>query len=156
MLVAGLVVAYKKFEWFQTGVNFIVNAVIGLFENVVNGAIMMVNGIIRAYNAIPLAPNIDTIGHVDFGGIGQSANSAANKMKLPKMANGGIITSPQLVLAGESGPEAIVPLGKGGGMGGITINISGGLGTSTDIANAVYENLRFYNQNVGPLRIRTA
>ena len=156
LLVAGLVVAYKKFEWFQTGVNFIVNAVIGLFENVVNGAIMMVNGIIRAYNAIPLAPNIDTIGHVDFGGIGQSANSAANKMKLPKMANGGIITSPQLVLAGESGPEAIVPLGKGGGMGGITINISGGLGTSTDIANAVYENLRFYNQNVGPLRIRTA
>jgi phage-related minor tail protein len=77
-------------------------------------------------------------------------------MNLPKMANGGIVTSPTLALIGEAGPEAVVPLGKGGGMGGITINISGGLGTSSDIAQAVYENLRFYNQNVGPLRIRTA
>ena len=77
-------------------------------------------------------------------------------MNLPKMANGGIVTSPTLALIGEAGPEAVVPLGKGGGMGDVTINISGGLGTSTDIANAVFENLRFYNQNVGPLRIRTA
>jgi hypothetical protein len=156
LLVAGLVVAYKKFEWFRTGVNFIVNAVIGYFENVANGAIMMVNGIIRAYNAIPLAPNIDTIPHMSLGRVGQSAVGAASTMNLPKMANGGIVTSPTLALIGEAGPEAVVPLGKGGGMGGITINISGGLGTSTDIANAVYENLRFYNQNVGPLRIRTA
>jgi hypothetical protein len=156
LLVAGLVVAYKKFEWFRTGVNFIVNAVIGYFENVANGAIMMVNGIIRAYNAIPLAPNIDTIPHMSLGRVGQSAVGAASTMNLPKMANGGIVTSPTLALIGEAGPEAVVPLGKGGGMGGIVINISGGLGTSTDIANAVYENLRFYNQNVGPLRIRTA
>jgi len=156
LLVIGLTVAYKKFEWFRTGVNFIVNAVIGYFENVANGAIMMVNGIIRAYNAIPLAPNIDTIDPISFGRVGQSAVGAASTMNLPKMANGGIVTSPTLALIGEAGPEAVVPLGKGGGMGGITINISGGLGTSTDIANAVYENLRFYNQNVGPLRIRTA
>ena len=156
LLVAGLVVAYKKFEWFRTGVNFIVNAVIGYFETVANGAIMMVNGIIRAYNAIPLAPNIDTIPHLSLGRVGQSAVGAASSMGLPKMANGGIVTSPTLALIGEAGPEAVVPLGKGGGMGGITINISGGLGTSTDIANAVYENLRFYNQNVGPLRITTA
>ena len=156
LLVAGLVVAYKKFEWFRTGVNFIVNAVIGYFETVANGAIMMVNGIIRAYNAIPLAPNIDTIPHLSLGRVGQSAVGAASSMGLPKMANGGIVTSPTLALIGEAGPEAVVPLGKGGGMGGITSNISGGLGTSTDIANAVYENLRFYNQNVGPLRIRTA
>jgi hypothetical protein len=156
LLVVGLTVAYKKFEWFRTGVNFIVNAVIGYFEGVANGAIMMVNGIIRAYNAIPLAPNIDTIPQMSLGRVGQSAVGAASNMNLPKMANGGIVTSPTLALIGEAGPEAVVPLGKGGGMGGITINISGGLGTSTDIANAVYENLRFYNQNVGPLRIRTA
>jgi hypothetical protein len=156
LLVVGLTVAYKKFEWFRTGVNFIVNALTGYFESVANAAIMMVNGVIRAYNAIPLAPDVDTIDHVSFGRLGQSAVSAAGQMNLPKMANGGIVTSPTLALIGESGPEAVVPLGKGGGMGGITINISGGLGTSTDIANAVYENLRFYNQNVGPLRIRTA
>ena len=156
LLVTALVIAYKKFEWFRTGVNFIVDAVIGYFEGVANGAIMMVNGIIRAYNAIPLAPNIDTIPQMSLGRVGQSAVGAASTMNLPKMANGGIVTSPTLALIGEAGPEAVVPLGKGGGMSGIVINISGGLGTSTDIANAVYENLRFYNQNVGPLRIRTA
>jgi hypothetical protein len=156
VLVVALAVAYKKFEWFRTGVNFIVNAVIGYFEGVANAAIMMVNGIIRAYNAIPLAPDIATIPHLSMGRVGQSAVSAASTMNLPKMANGGIVTSPTLALIGEAGPEAVVPLGKGGGMGGITINISGGLGTSSDIAQAVYENLRFYNQNVGPLRIRTA
>ena len=78
-------------------------------------------------------------------------------INIPKMAEGGIVNSPTLALIGEAGPEAVVPLNKMRGMGGnITINISGGLGTSTDIANAVYDNLRFYNQNVGPLRIRTA
>jgi hypothetical protein len=79
-------------------------------------------------------------------------------INIPRLAEGGIVTAPTLALIGEGGgPEAVIPLDKMRGIGGdITINISGGLGTSTDIANAVYENLRFYNQNVGPLRIRTA
>lgn len=78
-------------------------------------------------------------------------------LNIPRMADGGIVNSATLAIIGEAGPEAVVPLDKMRGMGGnITINVSGGLGTSTDIANAVYENLRFYNQNVGPLRIRTA
>jgi hypothetical protein len=156
LLVAALVIAYKKFEWFKTGVNFIVNTVIGYFEGVGNAAIGMVNMIIKAYNAIPLAPDLALIPQMNFGRMGQSATSSASGMNIPKMATGGIVTSPTLALIGEAGPEAVVPLGKGGGLGGITINISGGLGTSTDIANAVYDNLRFYNQNVGPLRIRTA
>jgi hypothetical protein len=78
-------------------------------------------------------------------------------INIPRLAEGGVVSSATLAIIGEAGPEAVVPLDKMRGMGGdITINISGGLGTSTDIANAVYENLRFYNQNVGPLRIRTA
>lgn len=78
-------------------------------------------------------------------------------LNIPRMAEGGVVSSATLAIIGEAGPEAVVPLDKMRGMGGnVVINISGGLGTSTDIANAVYENLRFYNQNVGPLRIRTA
>jgi hypothetical protein len=157
LLVTALVVAYKKFEWFKTGVDAIINSILGAFESVVNGAIMMVNGIIRAYNAIPLLPDISTIGHVNLPRMGGTATQMATRMNIPKMAEGGIVNSPTLALIGEAGPEAVVPLDKMRGQGGnITINISGGLGTSTDIANAVYENLRFYNQNVGPLRIRTA
>jgi hypothetical protein len=38
---------------------------------------------------------------------------------------------------------------------GTVINISGGLSTSSDIAQSVVDALRFYNQNVGPVRIST-
>ncbi|GMA55489.1 hypothetical protein GCM10025857_68460 [Alicyclobacillus contaminans] len=31
-------------------------------------------------------------------------------MQVPKFANGGILTGPTLALAGEAGPEAILPL----------------------------------------------
>ena len=46
-------------------------------------------------------------------------NLAAYQASL-KMANGGIVRQPTLAMIGESGPEAVVPLGKGGGMG--TVN----------------------------------
>jgi len=45
--------------------------------------------------------------------------------KIPTLAAGGIVTSPTLAMIGERGPEAVVPLGRRGGMGGITINILG-------------------------------
>jgi hypothetical protein len=43
------------------------------------------------------------------GGIGGKGFS------IPKMAAGGIVTSPTLALIGEAGPEAVIPLGAGGG-----------------------------------------
>jgi len=157
LLVAALVVAYKKFDWFKKGVDGIINGILGAFETMVNGVIMAINLVIRAYNLIPFLDNINTIDHVDLPTMGGTATQVAGRINIPKMAEGGIVSSPTLALIGEAGPEAVVPLDKMRGMGGnITINIQGGLGTSTDIANAVYENLRFYNQNVGPLRIRTA
>jgi len=140
--VIGLALAFNKLVDAMSSINRIG----GLAAKILGGLAMPVVG---------LAGNI-LGGLGDLSKIGQSAVGAANGMNIPRMADGGIVTSPTLALIGEAGPEAVVPLGKGGGMGGITINISGGLGTSTDIANAVYENLRFYNQNVGPLRIRTA
>jgi hypothetical protein len=113
--------------------------------------------------AMPVIGNVASIigGLPDLAKLIPSATEpprpAAGRLGIPRFGNGGIVTSATLALVGEKGPEAIVPLGKGGGMGNnVTINISGGLGTSSDIAQAVYENLRFYNQNVGPIRIRTA
>jgi len=47
-----------------------------------------------------------------------------NIAHIPKMAAGGIVTSPTLAMLGEAGPEAVVPLGRGGA-GGVTINILG-------------------------------
>ena len=157
LLVAALVVAYNKFEWFRTGVNAIINGILGAFESVVNGAIMMVNGIIRAYNAIPIAPNIDTIQHVNLPNIGgTNATQVASRMNLPRMAEGGIVSSPTLALIGEAGPEAVVPLDRLQNGGGITINVTGGLSTSAEIGESVVNALRAYSRSAGPLQIAVA
>jgi phage-related minor tail protein len=63
------------------------------------------------------------------------------------MAAGGIVTSPTLALIGEAGPEAVVPLGRGGGMGGNNIYVTV---TSAD-PQAVVEALRRYTRANGPL-----
>ena len=41
----------------------------------------------------------------------------------PHLQHGGIVTKPTTALLGEAGPEAVIPLGKGG-LGGITINFT--------------------------------
>ena len=157
LLVAALVVAYNKFDWFKTGVNAIINGILGAFESVVNGAIMMVNGIIRAYNAIPIAPDINTIAHVNLPSIGgNSATQAASRMNLPRMAEGGIVSSPTLALIGEAGPEAVVPLDRLQNGGGITINVTGGLATSAEIGESVVNALRAYSRSAGPLQLQVA
>ena len=157
LLVAALVVAYNKFDWFKTGVNAIINGILGAFESVVNGAIMMVNGIIRAYNAIPIAPDINTIAHVNLPSIGgNSATQAASRMNLPRMAEGGIVSSPTLALIGEAGPEAVVPLDRMNTGGGVTINVTGGLSTSAEIGQAVVNALRAYSRSAGPLALNIA
>ena len=50
------------------------------------------------------------------------------------LSAGGVVKSPTLALIGERGPEAVVPLGKGGGMGSlnVTVNISEGAVVGVD------------------------
>ena len=156
LLVAALVVAYKKFEWFKTGVDAIVNGILGAFESMVNGVIIAINAVIRAYNAIPFVDNINTIGHIDLPTLGGTATQVAGRMNLPRMAEGGIVSSPTLALIGESGPEAVVPLDRMNTGGGITINVTGGLSTSAEIGESVVNALRAYSRSAGPLQLQVA
>jgi type III secretory pathway component EscR len=59
---------------------------------------------------------------------------------LPRFAEGGIVTGPTVGLIGEAGPEAIIPLSKAGGLGGVTVNIYGDV-TGTEIIEKVKEGL---------------
>jgi SLT domain-containing protein len=71
---------------------------------------------------------------------------------IPMLASGGIVTSPQLALIGEKGPEAVIPLSKMGDMGGgsnVTINVNGG------DPNAVVAALRTYMRQNGSIPIKT-
>jgi phage-related protein len=58
------------------------------------------------------------------------------------MATGGIVTGPTHILAGEAGPEAIIPLSQSGLMGNITVNVSGFMGNEDAIVRQVTDSVR--------------
>jgi hypothetical protein len=71
---------------------------------------------------------------------------------IPMLADGGIVTGPTLALIGERGPEAVIPLDRAGGMGGvnnITVNVNGG------DPNQILRVLQQYVRQSGPLPINT-
>ena len=153
LLVAGLVIAYKKFEWFSTGVKAVVNGIISVFEIWANSWIKVINAIIKGYNALPLLPDIGFIGEIKIGRIGEGESSNGNGITIPKMANGGIVTQPTLAMIGERGAEAVIPLtgrNAGGGMGNtININVNGG------DPNQIVLALQRYVRSNGPVPINT-
>jgi hypothetical protein len=156
LLVVALVTAYNKFEWFRDGINAIVNTVIGFFAGMVNAAIGAVNAIISAYNSIPLLPDIPKAPTVPVPQLGGQAASAVVAKKIPRLAEGGIVSSPTLALIGEAGPEAVVPLDQMRNGNGITINVTGGLATSAEIGQSVVNALRAYSRSAGPLALNIA
>lgn len=72
-----------------------INSVISYIENTINKAIRLINGAIGLINKLP-GVSIGTIGEVS----------------LPRLAKGGVLYGAQTVIAGEAGPEAIIPLDK--------------------------------------------
>lgn len=89
----------------------------------VNWVIEKINNMIRAANSV--SSKIPGIG------------AALSIPEIPLLASGGIVTRPTMAVIGESGPEAVVPLSRGfagAGVGGITININGGIFSSRDAA----------------------
>ena len=71
------------------------NGALATIENIINGGISMINGAIGLINKIP---------GVNIGKIG--------RLSLPRLAEGGVLNGAQTVIAGEAGPEAIIPLDK--------------------------------------------
>lgn len=154
-LGALLVVAYKKFEPFKTVVDTVFGAMQFWIENVTIPAIKgMLTVFKTVFNAIAALWN-GTVGKLSFSipswvpGIGGKGFDVPN---IPMLAEGGIATRATLAIIGESGPEAVVPLSKGGmGMGGnVTINVNGG--DPQQVVNA----LRRYMQLNGSVPIKVA
>ena len=71
---------------------------------------------------------------------------------IPQLGDGGIVSRPTLAVIGEKGPEAVIPLSKGMGMGGgnnyYTIN------TGAD-PQAVVRALQQYNRTIGAVPLNT-
>ena len=70
-----------------------INGVISTIENTINKAVDLING---AINLINLLPGVK-VGKV-------------SRVKLPRLAKGGIVDSATIAMVGENGKEAVVPL----------------------------------------------
>jgi len=160
--VAALVVLYKRFEVVRTVVDTVFNAIkvgvttsLDFLTNYFEGVLNIYKGI---FNAIAKLWN-NTIGKLSFKfpdwvpGFGGKGFSVPN---IPMLAEGGIVNSPTLAMIGEKGPEAVVPLNRNNGVGGITVNVNGGLSTSAEIGQAVVNAIRAYNRSAGPAQIQVA
>lgn len=152
LLVTGLAIAYKKFEGFRQVVNKVANFVLGYFETIINGWIMVINGIIRGYNLIPGLPDISTLKNVTLPRIrsGGPETEGLSASRITALATGGIVTSPTVALVGEAGPEAVIPLDKLGDMGGgVTINVTTGVGDPVAIGREVARVMAAYDRRAG-------
>jgi hypothetical protein len=81
-------------------------------------------------------------------------NIIAKGGKVPKLASGGIVTSPTYALIGEAGPEAVIPLGSrstGAGAAGGTVVNNYYISTQTMDPQAVLNALRIAMQRNGSL-----
>jgi len=160
--VAALVILYKKFE-------FVREIVDGVFNAVKTGVVATldflgdyIRGVLNVYktifNAIANMWN-STVGKMSFKfpewvpGFGGKGFSVP---KIPMLAQGGIVTAPTLAMLGERGPEAVVPLRRAGNVGGVTVNVTGGLATGAEIGQAVVNAIRAYNRSTGPAQIKVA
>ena len=166
-VVTGLIVAYTKFETFRNIVNFTLNGLIAGFEAFANSIAGAINVIIDGINAIspfadiPNTPyiNIPRIGATQSQGIVAPPNPPKSSGGMPPMPNP---TGPLPPTSGATNNPQFAPVnGPIGFVGGIqerianrpdiTINVSGGISSSTDIGQAVVDALTQYTQVYGPL-----
>lgn len=130
-------------NWITAGLQALVNSALGILQGLVNGAIGAVNAIISAYNKIPVAPNIDKIGTVDYT---PSKSTSSPKTPISGRFASGAVFMPRPggtlgVFAEAGSPEAAVPLDDSpdnplvkalaralqmtGGAGGVTVLLDG-------------------------------
>jgi Phage-related protein len=119
LIVGGLILLWKNSEafrkfWIDLWVNHIGPAVDWVYRRIIKPIIDAIfTGIKGANDALD-----------SLAGRHSIPGKLAPIPRLPRMAEGGIVTRPTVAMIGEDGPEAVVPLGRGGGGGNhYTINV---------------------------------
>jgi Flp pilus assembly pilin Flp len=118
------------------------NIIISLVNTIIGSIETMVNAIGSAINSIPSFTVPDWVKYVPgaaaFAGktFGLPRVPRVNFPRIPKLADGGVVTRATLALVGEAGPEAVVPLDRmdtfampdrGGSQTVINLNVSGAI-----------------------------
>ena len=100
--------------------------ILGIWDGMVTGIKSGINFVIGAINRFIQGVNSLKIRvpevHIPLiGKVGGFTVGMPQIPEIPSLAKGGIVNRPTLAMIGESGPEAVVPLGQGGT--GMTINL---------------------------------
>jgi phage-related protein len=94
----------------------LVSGIRGAVNTIIGG----INTVIRGFNKFKIAfPGVKKLGVTIIPAF---TIGMPQIPEIPTMAKGGIVNRPTLAMLGESGPEAVVPLGRGGGAG-MTVNL---------------------------------
>ena len=143
---------FKVFDFVGIGFKNYINGWLGLVEGFVNFFIRGINAIIGAFNKLQIKiPDWAPGGPKTFG-----VNiPTVPELKLPRLADGGIVNRETLAIIGEAGPEAVIPLDRLGGMsgaGGNTYNIT----IQANVADArlgevVVNAIKRYERTSGPV-----
>jgi hypothetical protein len=154
-LIAGVVLAYRRFEGFRNIVNILFAGLKTGIGQAIDNFRMMLNVVKGIFNGIGSAWN-NTFGKINFKipdikGL-PGRGTEVKFPKIPALADGGIVTGPTLALIGEAGPEAVIPLDRMGSMGGGDVNIY----VQGADPNAVVDALRTYMFRNGSVPIRVS
>lgn len=141
-LVAAFVILEKKFGVVSKAAEFLGDAFNRFVIQPLKFALDLVGKVISALGKIPGVSNL-------AGAVGGIVG------KIPGLAEGGIVTGPTLAVVGEAGPEAVIPLDKMGGMGGVTININANVADAR-LGDVIVNALRAYNRRSGPINVAVA
>jgi hypothetical protein len=149
-LVAGLVIAYQKFETFRNIVNSVGEAIktgfLAYFVIIKTEAQILFTIFKFVFNQIAKAWN-NTVGKLSFSvpsWVPLFGGNGFDVPDIPMLAAGGIVSKATLAVVGESGPEAVIPLSQMGSFpmpnngptgsqsGGMNITVQAGLISTPD------------------------
>ena len=182
-LVVGIIYAYNKFETFRNIVNGVLNGLMTGFELFANSWINTINMIIRGMNMINPFTDIPSLPTINLPSIGGSSGAAVGSGAAREGGVGAILAAmPTISTPSISTPAAPMTGGGGGGGGGggmmttmpvngpigyvggiqdriaareqITVNVNGGLASSSDIGAAVVNAIKSFNRTNGPADIQ--
>ena len=105
----------------------ITSAAGGMWDGIYNAFKGAINSIIGAWNNLSF-----TVGGGSFLGV-DIPSFTLDTPNIPTLATGGIVTSPTLALIGERGPEAVVPLDQGRGLGPTVVINDAHFATEVDV-----------------------
>ena len=132
-----------------------VNSIIVALEAIPNAFAQGMNAIIRGWNNFSIrTPPVRVLGKTVVPSVTFNTPNIATlpRVKLPRLASGGIVNQPTVALIGEAGPEAVIPL-NGRNAGGVTVNLFGPVygGGGQQLADEVITALTEWQRINGPL-----